>query len=556
MAYVIGSQKGKDIAEKMKAGESWTNPADGSTWKKQSDGSVAVTTSKGETFNNAYTGGGNANSPYTQGNYSIGSSYGNKQAQNLGVNNEWIATDGSRWVKENDGTITVYHGGTQTKNAWQPTDLSIALSQLMQAGAPVENVEKMNYDRVNKALKDDSLRQYAYDDTYWQAYNYVQDHKTKENQDQYNQWLEDYLKANPKQEYQSQYDPQIDKLLNQILTRDDFSYDAMSDPLYQQYANMYRREGDRAMKETMAEAAAGAGGMNTYAITAAQQANSYYNSQLNDKIPQLYQLAYDMYLNDKESMVQDLGLLQNMDDRQYDRYRDTMNDWYNDKNFAYGMYQDSVNQGNWQKQFDYNANMDRIGFENDNYWANKEWNANDAWKNKEWNANQAELEYNKTQYNRETAEARANELIGFGEMPSDDLIAQAGLDKSYVLQLVNATRRKLGLPPISSGSSGSVTYTAGSGGSTGGGSKSNGYTGGVSPAKPASGTQTSQITSGLGDLGLGRVYDPSIVAQIARAGGVYEDKDGKLKWSSGWNANNFQEKLTKSTKTPIVPWGI
>jgi hypothetical protein len=244
-------------------------------------------------------------------------------------------------------------------------------------------------------------------------------------------------------------------------------------------------------------------------------------------------------------MVQDLGLLQNMDDRQYRRYRDTMNDWYNDKNFAYGMYQDSVNQANWNKQFDYNANWDRIGFENVNYRANKE-----------WNANQAELEYNKTQYNRETAEGRANEFASLGEMPPDNLIEQTGLDKSYWTQLVNANRRKMGLPPISSGSSGSVTYTTGSGGSTGGGSKSNGYTGGVSPAKPASGTQTSQITSGLDDLGLGRVYDPSIVAQIARAGGVYEDKDGKLKWSSGWNANNFQQKLAKTTKTPIVPWGI
>ena len=101
----------------------------------------------------------------------------------------------------------------------------------------------------------------------------------------------------------------------------------MNDPLYQQYAKMYQREGDRAMKETLAEAAAGAGGMNTYAITAAQQANNYYNSQLNDKIPELYQLAYDMYINDKESKVQNLGILQNMDATQYNRYRDTINDY-------------------------------------------------------------------------------------------------------------------------------------------------------------------------------------------------------------------------------------
>ena len=66
--------------------------------------------------------------------------------------------------------------------------------------------------------------------------------------------------------------------------------------MYQQYSKMYTREGDRAMKETMAEAAAGAGGMNSFAITAAQQAANNYSARLNDTIPQLYQLAYEMYL--------------------------------------------------------------------------------------------------------------------------------------------------------------------------------------------------------------------------------------------------------------------
>lgn len=136
---------------------------------------------------------------------------------------------------------------------------------------------------------------------------------------------------------------------------------------------MYHREGDRAMKETMAEAAAGAGGMNTYAITAAQQAANNYAAQLNDKIPELYQLAYDMYLADKESKVQDLGILQSMDATQYNRYRDTMTDWKDDKNFAYGLYKDAVEQGNWQTTFD-----------NNNYWANKEFDYNEFWDNKKW----------------------------------------------------------------------------------------------------------------------------------------------------------------------------
>ena len=52
MAYVIGSQKGKDIAKNLKTGETY-KASDGSTWTKKSDGSVSVT-HNGQTTNNAY----------------------------------------------------------------------------------------------------------------------------------------------------------------------------------------------------------------------------------------------------------------------------------------------------------------------------------------------------------------------------------------------------------------------------------------------------------------------------------------------------------------------
>lgn len=155
-------------------------------------------------------------------------------------------------------------------------------------------------------------------------------------------------------------DGRINAMLDQILNREGFSYTAADDPLYQQYQNMYNREGTRAMNDTLASAAANAGGMNSYAITAAQQANNYYAAQLGDKIPELYQLAYEMYLQDIDNQVRDLGLLQNMDDTQYNRYRDTMSDWYNDRDFAYGQYRDDVADGQWQLGFDHQVSQDAI----------------------------------------------------------------------------------------------------------------------------------------------------------------------------------------------------
>ena len=564
MAYVIGSQKGKDIAESLKTGQKYA-ASDGSTWTKQADGSVSVTTSSGQTFNNAYTpsssgstSGGSAKgnySQYTSNPYQIGSQRGQTIAQDMGIGQSWTNdVDGSVWYKNNDGTITVTdRNGYVTPNAYQMTDLGTLGKQQMSAGLSSDIVEGTMWERYYKAKNDPNLQQYVSDDVFNQMYQYVQDARAKENkefsQQELSAWLEEYLSQN-QQPTAPQSDPRIDQILNEILNRDSFSYDAMNDPLYQQYAEMYQREGDRAMRNTMAEAAASAGGMNTYAMTAAMQANNYYNSQLNDKIPQLYQLAYDKYLKDIDLKVQDLGILQDMDATQYNRYRDTMSDWRDDKDFAYGMYYDAVQQGNWQTQQDYNSMWDMINFNNNNYLAEREWKENIA--DKEYNRNQynSELEYNRNEENKATAEERVNNLIKYGEMPSDDLISQAGMDKSYVLQLVNAVRRELGLYPIGSASS-AVTYNSGlSGSSSGGSSKSGGSSGSSSSSggSGSSGTATTKTTNdnswqtGLTQLGLGSVYSPSLLVDLNKAGAITES-NGKLKWTNGWSASNYEDKL-------------
>lgn len=153
--------------------------------------------------------------------------------------------------------------------------------------------------------------------------------------------------------YSDPYSARIDELLNQILNRDGFSYDASKDPLAALYKEQYTREGQRAMQDTMGQVAARTGGMaSSYATTAAAQQNNYYMQRLADKYPELYQMAYEMYLDDIDLKVRDMGLLEDASDRQYDRYRDTMADWRDDRNFAYNKYRDDVADGQWQTGFD------------------------------------------------------------------------------------------------------------------------------------------------------------------------------------------------------------
>ena len=238
--------------------------------------------------------------------------------------------------------------------------------------------------------------------------------------------------------FESNYSAQIDELLNKILNRDSFSYNAQEDPLYQQYASAYEREGQRAMNDTLAAAAASAGGMNSYAISAAQQAQNYYGAQLGDKIPELYQLAYQMYLDDIDMQVQDLGLVQQMDDTQYGRYRDTMSDWRDDRDFAYGAYRDDVGDYQWQLGFDYNTGRDTIS---------------------------------DGRYENETAYNRALNFLNAGVMPDSSVLTAAGISPSEAERVLASVQLASGGSTSSAGSSSSSSGGGGTDYTNGGMSK-------------------------------------------------------------------------------------
>ena len=98
-----------------------------------------------------------------------------------------------------------------------------------------------------------------------------------------------------------------------------FSYDLESDPVWQAYKKQYTREGQRATQDALGTTAASTGGIpSSYATAAATQAGDYYAAQMTDKVPELYQQAYNRYLNE-------------------------LSQWNADRNFGYGQYIDELN---------------------------------------------------------------------------------------------------------------------------------------------------------------------------------------------------------------------
>lgn len=175
--------------------------------------------------------------------------------------------------------------------------------------------------------------------------------------------------------YTSSYAGQIQSLLNQIMNREDFSYDYTTDPLYEQYRDQYTREGNLAMRDAMGSSAALTGGYgNSYGTTAGSQAYQAYLGKLNEVVPQLQQLAYQQYLGEQSNMYNQLSALQALDDAEYGRYRDEVSDYYQDYANAYQQYTDSLSQQNYENEFAYQKQQDAI--------ANAQWQASfdrDTW---------------------------------------------------------------------------------------------------------------------------------------------------------------------------------
>lgn len=192
--------------------------------------------------------------------------------------------------------------------------------------------------------------------------------------------LQDTLNNKPG-EYQSSYQGTLDSILDKIVNQKDFSYDFNADALYQNYKNQYTQQGKQAMLDTQAAASALTGGFgSSYATSAGSQAYQQYLTQLNDKIPELYNLALQKYQMDTDRLYNQYSAVGQQEDRSYSQYRDTVNDWQNDRNYGLNQYGTMYNQ-------DYGAYRDQVSdYYNDrDYYASRQ--------DSLWNQEQTEKEF-------------------------------------------------------------------------------------------------------------------------------------------------------------------
>lgn len=209
------------------------------------------------------------------------------------------------------------------------------------------------------------------------GYNYKAYGESPVVQEAYN-LLQNHLGTTPT--YTSTYGDQLKSQLEAILAGKDFKYDLNGDMLYQQYKDMYTNQAKMAMADTMGQAAAMTGGYgNSYAQTVGQQMYQQQMQGLNDKIPELYQMALDKHNMERQTMLDEYSLLADAENREYSKFMDEYNQWlsnrdylansyYNERNFDYTKHSD-------KQSYDYAASRDaaadKLASENAAYEYNK-----------------------------------------------------------------------------------------------------------------------------------------------------------------------------------------
>lgn len=192
-------------------------------------------------------------------------------------------------------------------------------------------------------------------------------------------------------DYGNNYKSRINKALEKVENPPEFKYSLEDDPAYKAYLEAAVRNGNSAYEDTLAKTAAMTGGYaNTYSQMAAAQAKQAYLDALNDRIPELYQAAYNRYTAERERELNALSGVLNTSSEVFGNdlnsalyYNQIANDFY-DRN--YNRQNDDYNLQKEEKR--YNDEMERYNAEKEK--EDKRYEEEQAWNRKLYNDELAE----------------------------------------------------------------------------------------------------------------------------------------------------------------------
>lgn len=142
-----------------------------------------------------------------------------------------------------------------------------------------------------------------------------------------------------------------------------YQYDFNADQLYQDYKKGYMTEAQKARANVInAGKQYTAAYPDTYVDSAANQQYQTYLAEINRLAPAFENLAWSQHQLENDEAIRQAQILQGLDSTEYGRYRDALNDLYNNRKYELGNYKYDVGLENEQKAF-----ADKVDTANKNY---------------------------------------------------------------------------------------------------------------------------------------------------------------------------------------------
>ena len=404
------------------------------------------------------------------------------------------------------GNANKSYGGRNYNNA---TDYGLLADSLAAAGdlAGAKNAEKdANAKILGEEMSYELRNKYG-------ALDYEQDSKWSDKLDEILGAYEDAINSPgvsmpsySAPSYNAKYDAQIDELLNKLLNRDPFEYNEELDPLYQQYKDMYTKQGQLAMEDTMGQATALTGGYSsTYSQAVGQQMYNAYLNKVQEMLPEFYDRAYGQYQDEGTNLKNLYSMYIDRDQVDFQRYQQEVANAQAEyeaaaaaASMAYNQQQDKI--GNLGNLYDLISGAESSDYQRYQDKLNRDWQMNET--NYDRNQAKDETDYNRQQDAMKNARSEVDAILQLGGTPSADLVSKSGYSAEYINSVRNYYAQQAAAQ--SARSSG--------GGSSSSGSRSNSkkyYSTGSTVVNKSTGQVTSQPDKETAEL-LAALYNGEI----------------------------------------------
>lgn len=276
------------------------------------------------------------------------------------------------------------------------------------------------------------------------------------------------LQSQKPQGYTSKYDAQLESILQQIQGQKEFKYDLNGDAFFSALSDKMRQDAKQASADAMGRAAGLTGGYgNSYGQSVASQAYQQALLPLYDKASEMRQQAYNIYQGQRADQYNQLSALMNMDQTDYGRYRDTVGDWQNERDYltsradteeerGYNRYmndlnywtqlaqvenadyrneqerQEAIRQFNMnydmqQQQLDWNKAVDQRNYDRSVLESDRNYDMQQRQFEEQVRQFNESLDWDKMSNDQKYAAEYAMQILAMGQMPSDEVLAAAGL---------------------------------------------------------------------------------------------------------------------------------